>query len=183
MSEIPTISGSSSAPPEAGTAGGAVSPAPLPMPSKQVGVGVSSKTKADPTAARLAAQQIRRRLRADQNGALIAGGIMAGTGWVLLYRLVTGSLPLAFPRWLFFILLYVAITGTIMPLVWYLNQRFSRYRPATGGVILRQSMWFGMFAVVVAWLQMTRALSAPIAFFLGLAMLVIETFLRIRERG
>lgn len=108
---------------------------------------------------------------------------MAGMGWVLLVRLVHTSPPLAFPRWLFFILLFLAVTGTVIPFVWYLNQRLSRYTPATSGVLLRQSMWFGMFAVTAMWLQLTRSLTAPIAFFLALAMGVIEVFLRLRERA
>lgn len=129
------------------------------------------------------ASPLRRRLKADQSGVLIAGGMMAGVGWVLLYRLIMGSPPLAFPRWLFFILVYIAVTGTALPFIWYLNQRFSRYNPATGGIILRQGMWFGLFAVTATWLQMSRALTTPVAFFLALAMIVIETFLRLRERS
>lgn len=138
----------------------------------------ASKSKSSP--ARIAA---RRRLKADQNGALLAGAIMAGVGWVLLIRLVGGSPPLAFPRWLFFILIYIAATGSLVPLLWFLNRRFSRRHPATGGIILRQSMWFGLFAVTAAWLQMTRALSGAVAFFLALSIVVIEAFLRMRERA
>lgn len=138
----------------------------------------ASKSKSTP--AKIAA---RRKLKADQNGALLAGAIMAGVGWVLLIRLVGGSPPLAFPRWLFFILIYIAVTGTVLPFIWFLNRRFSRRHPATGGIILRQSMWFGLFAVTAAWLQLTRALSGAIAFFLALSMIVIETFLRMRERN
>lgn len=146
--------------------------------SGSTGTSTPAKSKSSP--AKIAA---RRRLKADQNGALLAGAIMAGVGWVLLWRLVGGSAPLAFPRWLFFILLYMAITGTVLPLIWFLNRRFSRRYPATGGVILRQSMWFGVFAVTATWLQMTRALTPAIAFFLALSMFVIETFLRLRERS
>jgi hypothetical protein len=138
----------------------------------------ASKSKSTP--AKIAA---RRKLKADQNGTLLAGAIMAGVGWVLLVRLVGGSPPLAFPRWLFFILIYMAITGTVLPLIWFLNRRFSRRHPATGGIILRQSMWFGLFAVTATWMQMTRALSGAVAFFLALSMIVIETFLRLRERS
>lgn len=149
------------------------------MTSTSVG-GSAPTSKSKSTPAKIAA---RRKLRADQNGALVAGAIMAGVGWALLVRLVGGSPPLAFPRWLFFILFYIAVTGSVLPFVWFLNRRFSRRRPATGGVILRQSMWFGLFAVTAAWLQLTRALSAAIAFFLALSMIVIETFLRMRERN
>jgi hypothetical protein len=126
---------------------------------------------------------IRKRLRADRNGVLVAAGIMAGIGWVLLYRLVESSPPLALQRWLFFILLYTAITGTALPFIWYLNQRFSRSHPATGGTLLREGMWCGLFAVTAAWLQMMRALNGATAFFLALSMIVIETFLRLRERS
>jgi hypothetical protein len=126
---------------------------------------------------------VRQRLHADRNGVLIAGGIMAGIGWVLLYRLVTTSAPLAFPRWLFFILLYFAITGTALPLLWYLNQRFTRTIPISGGILLRQGMWCGLFAVTAAWLQMTRALTLATGFFLALSIIAIETFLRVRERN
>ncbi len=108
---------------------------------------------------------------------------MAGTGWVLLYRLIDGSKPLALQRWLFFILLYIAITGTVLPFIWYLNQRFSRAPGVSGGVLLREGMWCGLCAVLVAWLQMIRALTSVTAFFLVLSVIVIETFLRIRERG
>ena len=102
---------------------------------------------------------------------------------MLLYRLVGGSPPLALQRWLFFILLYMAITGTALPFIWYLNTRFSRRYPVSGGTLLRQGMWCGLFAVLAAWLQMSRALNSPTAFFLALSMIVIETFLRLRERA
>ncbi len=148
------------------------------MSSRAVSERPSTTTnKSTPRAA------IRQRLHADRNGVLIAGGVMAGIGWVLLYRLVTTAAPLAFPRWLFFILLYFAVTGTALPLLWYLNQRFSRTIPIGGGVLLRQGMWCGLFAVTAAWLQMTRALTLATGFFLALSFVAIETFLRVRERN
>jgi hypothetical protein len=133
--------------------------------------------------ANLARVLARRKLRADQSGALIAGGIMAGAGWAMLYTLVRTVPPLAFPRWLFFILLYIAVTGSVLPFVWYINQRFSRFSIITGWVVLRQSMWFGLYAVTLAWLQMTRALNGVVVVFLALSMLVIEIFVRFRERA
>jgi hypothetical protein len=108
---------------------------------------------------------------------------MAGVSWVLLYRLVGSSPPLALQRWLFLILLYTAITGTALPFIWYLNTRVSRRYPVTGGTLLRQGLWCGLFAVTAAWLQMSRALNSPTAFFLALSMIVIESFLRLRERA
>jgi len=125
----------------------------------------------------------RRRLRADQNGVMLAGVLLAVGGWWALARLVESVPPLAFPRWLFFILLYLAVTGSTLPFIGYLHRRFNRYNLLSGGVILRQGMWFGLLAVTFAWLQMTRALTLASAGFLILAVLVIETFLRLRERA
>jgi len=144
----------------------------------------SEKRTSTPVAGRSTPRaSARRRLQADRNGVLIAAGIMAGIGWVLLWQLVSTAAPLAFPRWLFFILLYLAVTGTVLPLLWYLNQRFSQTSPITGGILLRQGMWCGLFAVIAAWLQMTRALTLPTGFFLALSMIAIEAFLRFRERS
>lgn len=124
----------------------------------------------------------RKHLIADQNGVLIASGVMAGVGWALLYQLVTTVNPLAFPRWLFFILLYIAATGTALPFAWILNRRFTTRRLVSGGVMLRESMWVGLYMVIVAWLQMIRTLNTATGFFLALSMIVIEVFLRLRER-
>jgi hypothetical protein len=130
----------------------------------------------------MAAPVSRRHRIADQNGVLIAAGIMAGVGWALLYQLVTTANPLAFPRWLFFILLYIAATGTALPFAWILNRRFTTGYLVSGGVMLRESMWMGLFVVIATWLQMIRTLNLATGFFLALSMIVIEGFLRMRER-
>ncbi len=143
----------------------------------------ASRAKSSPLTPAQQRALARKRLRADQNGVLIAAVLIGGGGWLLLYRLVESTPPLAFPRWLFFILLYLAVTGSTLPLIGYLHRRFSRYNPPTGGVILRQGMWFGLLAVTLAWLQMTRALTLASAGFLILALAVIEAFLQLRERS
>jgi hypothetical protein len=48
-------------------------------------------------------------------------------------------------------------------------------------VIVRQSVWVGLYAVACAWLQIPRALSLPTALLLALVFVVIEVFLRVRE--
>ncbi|HVO41651.1 MAG TPA: hypothetical protein VMT34_03455 [Aggregatilineales bacterium] len=139
-------------------------------------------TASTPSQSAKARQSARARLKADQNGVLTAAAILAGVGWVGLYFLIDGSKPLAFPRWLFFILLFIAVTGTAIPFSWFLNRRFTK-SPVSGGIILRQGIWFGLFAVIAAWLQIPRTLNGAIAFFLALSLVVIETFLRLRERA
>lgn len=119
----------------------------------------------------------------DHRGIMVAAALMAVSGWIGLWMLVTTTLPTAFPRWLFFVFLYLAVTGTVLPFVRFLNLRFSRASvPPSGGVILRQSIWIGLFVVACAWLQIPRVLNAVIAFFLAISLIVIEVFLHVREQ-
>ena len=118
----------------------------------------------------------------DQAGVVIAAALMAAGGWAGLWLLITSMLPTAFPRWLFFVFLYLAVTGTVLPFVRFLNARFSRSgRPPSSGVVLRQSIWVGLFVVACAWLQIPRVLNPIIAFFLALSLIVVEVFLHVRE--
>jgi hypothetical protein len=119
----------------------------------------------------------------DHTGMLIAAVIMMIGGWGGLYYLVTTQIPRVGQRWLFFVLLQIAIAGTVMPVLRYINVRLTpvtRELPPSG-VIVRQAVWFGLFVVTCAWLQIPRVLTLPIMFFLALAFIVIEVFLRSRE--
>jgi hypothetical protein len=115
---------------------------------------------------------------------MTAAAVMAVTGWVGLWLLVTTMLPTAFPRWLFFVFLYLAITGTVLPFVRFLNARFTRdeSESPSDGIVLRQSIWVGLFVVACAWLQIPRVLSPLIAFFLALSLIAVEVFLHMREQ-
>mgnify|MGYP000608830480 CR=1 FL=1 len=122
-------------------------------------------------------------LSGDHLGMLAGGGVMMILGWGGLYTLVTTQVPLVGQRWLFMVLLNLAVVGTVLPFVRYINIRLTppaRFIPSIG-VIVRQSVWFGLFVVACAWLLMPRVLSAPIMFFLALAFLIVEVFLRSRE--
>lgn len=124
-----------------------------------------------------------RRTPPDHIGVMIAAVIMMIIGWGGLITLITTQIPRVGPRWMFFVLLQVAVVGTALPFVRLLNKRFTprnRYLPP-GGVLVRQSVWIGLFVVTCAWLQVPRVLTPPIAFFLALAFAVIEIFLRSRE--
>jgi hypothetical protein len=109
---------------------------------------------------------------------------MMGIGWLGLYQLVVTTLPrIGGELWLFFILLLMAITGTAIPIVRYINVRFTPLDVDVppGGVIVRQSVWIGLFVVTCAWLQIPRVLSLPLAIFLAAVLIVVEIFLRSRE--
>jgi hypothetical protein len=110
--------------------------------------------------------------------------LLMGTGWYGLYYLMTTALPrIGGELWLFFLLLQIAVTGTALPIVRYLNVRFtplSKEVPASG-IIVRQSVWIALFIVICAWLQIPRALSLPFVIFLAIVIIVVEIFLRTRE--
>lgn len=119
----------------------------------------------------------------DHTGVLIAGAVFMLIGWGGLFQLVTTTLPRIGQRWIFFLLLQMAITGTVLPFIRYLNVRFT---PVTddlppGGVLVRQGIWVGLFIVICTWLQIPRILNLPIAFFLAVVLIGIEVFLRSRE--
>jgi hypothetical protein len=117
-------------------------------------------------------------------GLLLAAVTMMLTGWGSLYVLVTTRLPrIGGELWLFFILLLMAVTGTAIPVIRYLNVRFTplEMEVPPGGVIVRQSVWVGLFVVTCAWMQIPRVLSLPLMLFLAVVLLVIEIFLRSRE--
>lgn len=120
----------------------------------------------------------------DHIGLLVAAVVMMLLGWGGLYRLMSTTLPrIGGELWLFFILLLMAVTGTAVPMVRYLNVRFTPIdvEVPPGGVIVRQSIWIGLFVVTCAWLQIPRALSLPLALFIILVLVVVEVFLRSRE--
>ncbi len=121
----------------------------------------------------------------EQAALIVAALLMAVAGWVGLWMLITTMLPTAFPRWMFFVFLYLAVTGTVLPFVRYLNARFGRAEdgPPAMGVVLRQSIWVGLFVVACAWLQIPRVLNPVIALILALSLIVIEWFLHMREGG
>lgn len=115
-------------------------------------------------------------------GINVAAGLLMLTGWGGLYYLVQNVRPTAGPRWYFFILLNMAVVGTSLPVVRFLNMRFARQPQAVSdAVILRQSLWVGLLVTIMAWLQILRVLSPVVAILLALAFAAIETFLRLRE--
>lgn len=105
---------------------------------------------------------------------------MVLVGWGGIFVLVRNVIPTPGPRWLFFVLFYIATVGTSLPFIRLLNYRFVGDFVADG-VIVRESLWFGLFMCACAWLQIARVLTWPIATVLLVAMLVMEAFLRLRE--
>lgn len=120
----------------------------------------------------------------DHIGLLAASVLMMAIGWFGLYQLIATTLPrIGGELWLFFGLIQIAVTGTVLPIVRFFNVRFTPLMQDVppSGVIVRQSVWIGLFFVTCAWLQIPRALSLPLAIFIALVFVVVEIFLRSRE--
>ncbi len=108
---------------------------------------------------------------------------LAVLGWGGLVALVFLSLPTVGPRWLFFFLGVLALTGSALPFLAFLNRRFPSIPPTTSGVILRQSLWVGIYGTTLAWLQIGRVLTLPMALVLVIGLVIIEWLMRLREKS
>lgn len=104
-------------------------------------------------------------------------------GWGGLGYLIYYTLPTVGPRWLFYFLIVVAVTGTALPVTAHLNQRFASLPAATAVVVMRQASWFGVYGATLAWLQMGRIFTPPLAILLGVGFGLIEFLLRLSERS
>lgn len=114
---------------------------------------------------------------------LPAAVILAVIGWGGLIYVFIFTLPTVGPRWLFFFLSVLAVTGTTLPVVAFLNRRFPSVPPATAPVVLRQALWMGIYIPTLAWLQIGRVLTPSMALLLLLGFILIEWLLRLRERS
>jgi undecaprenyl pyrophosphate phosphatase UppP len=119
----------------------------------------------------------------ENRSLMIAAGIMFVIGWLGLFLLWTITLPTVGPRWLFFFLWTLAITGIALPFVWLLHRRFSPNQQTRASVLLRQGMLIGLFAAICVWLQINRSLTLGLALLLAIGLTAIEWFLRLIERS
>jgi hypothetical protein len=108
---------------------------------------------------------------------------LAITGWGGLGVLILNMPPTVWMRWLFFFFSVLAITGSVLPFIAFLNRRFPSFPPPSQFIIVRQAVWIGIFIPTLAWLQIPRVLTISQAVLLGLALILIETLLRMRERS
>ena len=114
---------------------------------------------------------------------LIAAIILAIIGWLGLFLLLVGTLPTVGPRWLFFFLLALAITGTSLPFIWLLHRRFAEQPDLPGMILLRRALLVTLYGELCAWLQINRSLYLSLAILLGLGIVAIEWFLRRLDRS
>ena len=108
---------------------------------------------------------------------------LAIVGWGGLYLVITMTLPFVWSRWGFFAFLLMALTGTALPIVYYLHKRFPTEPPADANVIMRQAMWVGVYGATIAWLQLGRLVTLYVILGLAGGLIAAEYFIRIREKA
>ncbi len=114
---------------------------------------------------------------------LPATAILMALGWSGLYAILSYTLPSGGTRWAFFFFGVLALTGTALPVVAYLNRRFPSVPSATVFVIVRQSLWMGIYLPTLLWLRIGRVVSLSLALLLAAGLILIEWLLRLRERS
>jgi hypothetical protein len=88
----------------------------------------------------------------------------------------------------FLAVVLVGVTGLALPLTYILNRRFLRSNSQSNSdappfwVILRQSMWVGLWASFCIWLQMDRLLSVSVAVLVAVVLIMFELLLHIRTQ-
>lgn len=106
----------------------------------------------------------------------------------LLYYLLTHIWPnpntvFAVPQLLFFGVTFVGLSTATVPVVAYFNYRFSQPDRLQRDKmrLLRQSVWVGLLGVLLAYLQLIRALNWAIAVVLTGIFVFIEMFFLTRD--
>ena len=105
--------------------------------------------------------------------------LLAIVGWWGVYDL-TGKIAPDQPGALslFYALLFMAATATLMPPLAYLNRRFApEATELDPWRFFRQSAWGGICVAVWAWLQMNRAFHAGFALVSILIFVAIEVLI------
>ena len=110
---------------------------------------------------------------------LLIAVIVAVAGWWGLYQFTSQVGPeQPGARMSFFILLFLALTATLVPVAALLNRRFG-----TGVVsrspwrFLRHSVWGALCLTSYAWLQTHQAFNLGFAFIIALIFVAIEVFI------
>jgi hypothetical protein len=104
-------------------------------------------------------------------------------GWGGLALLVNYTLPFVWPRWGFFMLWMLALTGTALPFTYLINRRFPSDPLPEPNVIVRQALWVGVYGATLAWLQLGRLVSLYVWMGLAGGLIAIEYLIRLREKA
>lgn len=114
---------------------------------------------------------------------LFAAFLLCAVGLGGLYWLMMFTLPTLGPRWLFFFFLVCLGAGLAMPLMLVFNYPALPRVADPYALVVREAIWVGVYLALLAWLQLSRLLSAGIAVLLALGLLGVEVLWRLRDRS
>lgn len=104
-------------------------------------------------------------------------------GWAGLYSLVNFTLPTLGPRWAFFFLAVLALTGTALPVIYFINRRFNVKNFPAANIIIRQALWVGVYGATLAWMQLGRVATLNLAAGMAFGFVLMEVLIRMREKA
>lgn len=109
--------------------------------------------------------------------------MIVGWGGLALMIFVFNMPPLVWARWGFFALWIIALTGTALPVTYFLNVRFPSNPPAEPQAVVRQALWVGVYGATLAWLQLGHLVTLWVWMGLAGGLAAIEYLIRVRERA
>lgn len=115
---------------------------------------------------------------------LILAVLVAVAGWWALYQLTGNVGPdRQGAQVLFFGMLFLTLTATLMPVTAYLNRRLAPKASTRAPFrFVRHAIWGGLCLTSWAWLQMHRIFNLGFAFITVLIIVAIELFImRVRN--
>ncbi|MBR6089519.1 MAG: hypothetical protein IKP86_06275 [Anaerolineaceae bacterium] len=104
--------------------------------------------------------------------------VPAGAG---LYYLVMYTQPYLRERWLFFIALFVFVSGALLPFFALLNRYFFTAKRINPPTVIREAIGSALIADLLLWFQMGRVLTPTIIMLCIGSFFVAELLLRARE--
>lgn len=109
--------------------------------------------------------------------------VLVGWGGLILILFIYKIPPLVWARWGFYVLATMGLTGTALPVVYFFHRRFPDPVPAESNIIIRQSLWVGIYGMTLAWLQLGRLVTIYVVLGLAIGLTLVEYLLRLREKA
>lgn len=109
--------------------------------------------------------------------------ILAGPGWTALIYLLTTRAPTLGNRWLFYVLVILALSGTVMPGLVFVNKILQLKKPVSFETVIREAMMVGVYGAILLWLNKGQVLSTGLALVIALGMFTAELLIRLRKQS
>lgn len=109
--------------------------------------------------------------------------ILVFVGFGGLFILFNMTQPAIGPRWMFFFMVVLGVTGLALPAVVFLYHRFPSGHVPAQGVIVRQALWAGIFVALMVWLRLGQVFNLGVAVIVLVGITLLEIALRFGERS